>query len=85
MPILFENQLCEIVETILPDHEVVLFIRVVDEGARDALLVAEGLELCAVVHQTVSATAYHPQEFVLLLHLVDVRNELCSTHCVGGR
>ena len=44
---LFEDQLCEIIEAILPDNEVVLSLWVVDKGAGDALLVAEGLELCS--------------------------------------
>ena len=48
---LFENQLGEAVEAVLPDDEVMTLARIVDEGAGDALLVAEGLELGAVVHQ----------------------------------
>ena len=73
---LFENQLCEVIQTIFPNDEVMLSVRVVDECARDAFLVAECLELDAVANQTVSTTAYHPEEFVLFLHLFHIWNEL---------
>ena len=39
-----EDELCEIVESVLPDNEVVLTIRILDEGARDFVLVAERFE-----------------------------------------
>ena len=39
-----EDELCEIVESVFPDNEVVLTIRVLDEGARDFVLVAERFE-----------------------------------------
>ena len=39
-----EDELCEVVESVLPDNEVVLTIRILDEGARDFVLVAERLE-----------------------------------------
>ena len=39
-----EDELCEIVESVFPDNEVVLTIRILDEGARDFVLVAERLE-----------------------------------------
>ena len=39
-----EDELCEVVESVLPDNEVVLTIRVLDEGTRDFVLVAECLE-----------------------------------------
>ena len=80
---LFENQLCEVVEAILPDDEVVLSVRIVDERARNAVLITESLELYAVAQQSISTAAYHPKKFVLFLHLVHIRNELCCTLCIG--
>ena len=47
---LFENQLCEIVETIFPNNEVVLSFRIVNECARNAIHIAKCLELNAVAH-----------------------------------
>ena len=81
---LFEDQLGKVIKAVLPYYEVVTFARIVDEGAGDALLIAEGLELGTVVHQTISATTYHPQQLVLLLHLVNIGDELGCTHGVGG-
>lgn len=81
---LFENQLGKAVEAVLPDDEVVALVRIVDEGAGNAILIAEGLELCAIVDQAVGTTADHPQQFVLLLHLLYIGNELGSTHGVGS-
>ena len=52
-PYLLENQLCEVVETILPDYEVVLTVRIVDECAWYAFLIAESLELYAIEKQAV--------------------------------
>ena len=80
---LFENQLGEAVETVLPNNEVMTFVRIVDEGARNAVLVAEGLELGAVANEAVGTTTYHPQELVLFLHLLYIRNELGCTHGIG--
>ena len=57
---LFEDQLGKVIKAVLPYYEVVTFARIVDEGAGDALLVAEGLELCAVIHQAVGTAADHP-------------------------
>ena len=82
---LFEYQLREVIETILPDYEVVLSVRIVDECARYALLIAESLELHAIEKQSVSSTAYHPQELVLFLHLIHIRNELLGAHRVWRR
>ena len=76
--------MCKVVEAILPDSEVVTFIRIIDECAGNTVLVAESLELSAVADQTVSATAYHPQKLVLLLGLLNIRNKLSGTLCVGG-
>jgi len=73
----------EVVEAVLPDDEVVLSLRIVDEGAGYAFFVAECLELGAVVHQSVCTSANHPQELVLFLHLVGVGDELCGSLCVG--
>ena len=39
-----ENELCVVIKTVLPDNEVVLTIRVLNEGARDFVLVAERFE-----------------------------------------
>ena len=39
-----EDELCEVVESVLPNNEVVLTIRILNEGARDFVLVAERLE-----------------------------------------
>ena len=75
--LLFEDELCEVVETVLPYCEVVTFVRIVDEYARNTILIAECLELGAVEHQSVCTTTYHPEEFVLFLNLVDIRNN-CS-------
>ena len=58
---LFENQLCEVVEAIFPNNEVVLSFRIVNECARNAILIAKCLELNAVAHQTISSTAHHPK------------------------
>lgn len=52
---LLEDQLGELVQAVFPDDEVVLAFRVFDERAGDAVLVAEGLEAGAVVHQVVFA------------------------------
>ena len=81
---LFEDQLGKVVETVLPNSEVVTLVRIVDESARNSVLIAESLELCAVANQTVSTTAYHPQKLVLLLNLLNIRNELSGTLCVGS-
>ena len=82
---LLEDQLGELVQAVFPDDEVVLALRVFDERAGDAVLVAEGLEAGAVVHQIVLAAADHPEELVLLLYLLYIGNELGSTHGVGRR
>ncbi len=81
---LFENKLCKVVETVLPYNEVVLALGILDEGAGNTVLVAESLELSAVADQAVSAAAYHPQKLVLLLYLLNIRNELSGTLCVGS-
>ena len=50
------------------------FVGVVDEGAGDAVLVAEGLELGAVVHQAVGAAADRSQRSLFsffTLHAID--------------
>ena len=59
-------------------------VGIVDEGARNTVLVAEGLQLRTVVHQAVGTAANHPQQLVLLLHLLHIRNKLCGTLCVGS-
>ena len=82
--ILFENQLSEVVEAVLPNCEVVTFIRIVDQGAGYSVLIAESLELCAVADKAVSAAAYHPEKLVLLLNLLNIRNELSGTCCIGS-
>ena len=81
---LFENKLCKVVEAVLPNNEVVTLVRIVDQSAGNAVLVAESLELCAVADQAVSAAAYHPEQFILLLGLLNIRNKLSSTLCVGS-
>ena len=81
---LFENQLGEVVQTVFPNHEVMTLVGIVDEGARNTVLVAEGLQLRTVVHQTVGTAANHPQQLVLLLHLLHIRNKLCGTLRVGS-
>ena len=82
---LFEDELGEVVEAVFPDHEVVAAIGVFDEGAGHALLIAEGLEARAVEHQTVVATTDHPQQLVLLLGCLYIRNQLFRLLGVGSR
>ena len=62
-----------------------LTLRILDECARYAVLIAESLELCAVANQAVIATANHPEQFVLLLNLLNIRNELSGTLGVRSR
>ena len=81
---LFENKLCKVVETVLPNNKVVLALGILDEGAGNSVLVAESLELCAVADEAVIATAYHPEKLVLLLYLLNIRNELSGTLCIGS-
>ena len=81
---LLEYQLGEVVETVLPDDEIVLTLRIVNEGARDSVLVSEVFELGTVVHQSIGSTAYHPKKFVLFLHLVNIGNELGGPQGVGS-
>ena len=81
---LFEDKLGEFVESILPDYKIVLTVRILDQSAGNSVLVAESLELCAVADQTVTAAAYHPQKLVLLLDLLNIRNELSCTLSVGS-
>ena len=76
--------MCEVIETILPDNEVVLSVRIFDECARNAIVIAEFLELCAVVDKPVSTSAYHPEEFVLFLHLLYIWDELSCTLVFGA-
>lgn len=45
---LFEDELCEVVQTVLPDNEVMLALGVLDKGARYSVLVTECLQVGAV-------------------------------------
>ena len=75
LTIQLENQLCEVVETVFPNDEVVLAVREFDECTGDSVFIAERLEAGTVVHKAVLAAADHPEEFVLRLGLLHVGNE----------
>ena len=51
------------------------FTWIVDQGAGNTVLVAEGFEPGAVVHKVVLSAANHPKEGVLRLCLFNVRNK----------
>ena len=81
---LLEDELGELVQAVFPDDEVVLALRVFDERAGDAVLVAEGLEAGAVVHQVVLAAADHPEDLVFRFGLFHVGNQCLRHFGVGG-
>ena len=72
----FKNKLREIVKPILPNHKVVIAFWIFNESAWQSIFVTKSLETTAVEHESIPAATYHPQQFVFLLELLDIRYEL---------